>query len=118
MEDIVYFELNNWSRGRDYPDDEPFITWLGNDLSISFSNDDWVKWNKLCVVESLVDMSTNFCVTATKEWVEKNCPKLLTDYKEFLREPDKYGDVVGQFGNDFLEYSEENFGVTFVDEEY
>ena len=26
--DIVYFELNNWFAGRDYPDAEPFLSWM------------------------------------------------------------------------------------------
>lgn len=122
--DVVYFELNNWFAGEDYPNDEPFLSWMRNDLNIKFRNEKWVIENELCVVESIVDMSSNFCITAKKEWVEKNCPKLLTDYKEFLRYPEKYedededGEVYGRFGNHFLEWSEENFGITYDDEEY
>lgn len=122
--DVVYFELNNWFAGEDYPNDEPFLSWMKNDLNIKFRNEKWVIENELCVVESIVDMSSNFCITAKKEWVEKNCPKLLTDYKEFLRYPEKYedededGEVYGRFGNHFLEWSEENFGITYDDEEY
>lgn len=26
--DIVYFEVNNWIQGRDYPDEEPFLSWM------------------------------------------------------------------------------------------
>jgi hypothetical protein len=114
MARIVYFELNNWTPGVDYPDDEPFTTWIGNDLKIVFNNEEWVKKNKLCVVQSLVDMSSNYCITATEDWVLENCPKLLTEYKEFLRFPDEDGDVYGQFDNQFLEYSEENFGIMLV----
>lgn len=115
--EIVYFELNNWFAGRDYPDDEPFLSWLGNDLSIIFNNEKWVIDNELCVVTRFVDMSRNFCITAKKEWVEKNCPKLLTEYKKFLRYPDEDGYVYGRFGSEFLEWSEENFGITWEDEE-
>lgn len=114
---IVYFELNNWFPGKNYPAEEPFITWIGNDLNIYFNNEDWVKENKLCVVRSMVDMSTNFCVTTTKEWVEKNCPRLLTEHKKFLRYPDKDGDVYGQFDNKFIEYSEDNLGIKVLYEE-
>lgn len=110
--DIIYFELNNWMRGEDYPNDEPFITWVGNDYDLKFQNEEFVKENKLCVVRSIIDMSVNFCITAKKEWVEKNCPKLLTDYTDFLREPDEDGYVYGRFGDEFLEYSEENIGIT------
>ena len=122
--DVVYFELNNWFAGKDYPNDEPFLSWMRNDLNIKFRNEKWVIENELCVVASIVDMSSNFCITAKKEWVEKNCPKLLTDYKEFLRYPEKYEDedeeeeVYGRFGCHFLEWSEENFGITYDDEEY
>lgn len=114
---IVYFELNNWFSGRDFPNAEPFISWMRNDLNIPFRNDEWAKENELCIVACNVDMSQNFCVTATKRWVEENCPDLLTKYKEFLRYPDKYGDVYGRFGYEFLTYEEENIGVTWIDEE-
>ena len=26
--EVVYFELNNWFSGRDYPDAEPFLSWM------------------------------------------------------------------------------------------
>ena len=119
MEDIVYFELNNWFSGRDFPSDEPFISWMSNDLKIPFRNENWVKENKLCVVASIVDMSQNFCITATKEWVEQNCPSLLTnpENEKFLMHPDEYGDVEGKFGPYFLEYEEYNIGITWIDDE-
>ena len=41
MEEIVYFELDNWFRGRDYPNAEPFISWMHDDLNIRFRNDIW-----------------------------------------------------------------------------
>lgn len=112
--EIVYFELNNWSPGYHYPDDEPFLTWIGDDLNIYFENEKWVKENKLCVVWSWVDISMNFCITATKEWVEKKCPKLLTEYTQFLRLPEEDGVVYGNFGDQFLPYSEENIGIKEV----
>ena len=116
--EIVYFELNNWFCGQHYPDEEPFLTWLHDDLNIYFDNEEWVKENKLCVVFSLVDMSSNYCITATKEWVESNCPRLLTEYKQFLRYPDENGCVYGQCGHKFLNYSEENIGITYNDDEH
>lgn len=118
MNDVVYFELNNWFGGRDYPNDEPFNSWMCNDLNIKFRDKDWLKENKLCVVGTFIDMSQNFCITTTREWVEKNCPKLLTDYSMFLREP-KEGEteVYGRFGHEFLEYNENNIGLTWIDED-
>lgn len=112
--DIVYFELNNWFAGRHYPDEEPFTTWIGDDLDIFFVNENWVKENKLCVACSVIDMSLNFCITAQKEWVLGNCPKLLTEHQGFLRYPEGDGHVYGQFGDKFLAYSENNFGVQYT----
>ena len=117
--DIVYFELNNWFAGEDFPDDEPFIGWMSDDLHIRFRNEAWVKENKLCVVACFVDMSQNFCVTATKDWVQENCPKLLTDYQRFIREPEdeEYPDeVYGRFGHEFLQYCEDNIGIEWTED--
>lgn len=130
MEEVVYFELNNWFIGRDYPNEEPFVTWIRKDR---FSDDAWLKENKLVCVKSFVDMSLNFCVSASRQWVEENCPKLLSEdsisyhvwsmqsmqnvkidiivetkkYRDFLR-PDV---ETSNFGY-FLPYLEENFGLT------
>ena len=138
MEEIIYFEINNWFCGRDYPDDEIFHKWI-NDYQ--FRDDEWCKENKLCVMCGAIDMSMNYCVAAPKSWVEKNCPKLLTDeefeykiitsrgfkdevkvtvtthkkkYSDFLCHPDSDGYVYGHISDwEFPEYCEENFGVTW-----
>ena len=111
MEDVVYFELNNWSAGDHYPDDEPFCTWLLDDISQYFLNDKWVKENQLCVVADIIDMAVNICVSATKQWVQENCPLLLTDYSEFIRQPDDSGVVQGRFGHKFTTYSPNEIGI-------
>lgn len=80
--DVVYFSVNNWFSGRDYPPLECFHKWLGDDLNQNFRSDEWCKENKLCVYYGCVDMSQNYTVSASREWVEKNCPELLTD-KEY-----------------------------------
>lgn len=139
MTDIIYFELNDWFSGRDYPPEEPFVSWIKNG---QFTNDVWCKENKLCVVAGNVDMSRNWCIAAPKNWIIANCPKLLSNgqftyksiqsywdasqarmvddvlihvrkYADFLRYQDKDGNVYGRFGWLFQEYSEENFGVKF-----
>ena len=117
--EIVYFELNNWFPERDFPAAEPFLTWMTSPYGGIFAEDDWCKENKLCVVQTFIDMSVNYCITATKEWVEANCPELLTKYTQFLRFPDPEYDneVYGRFGSPFKEWSEENFGCEFVEEE-
>lgn len=138
-EDIIYFELDNWFCGRDYPNAEPFIGWMGKDAGFCFGDDAWCKENKLCVEAGLIDMSTCFCITATKTWVEKNCPRLLTDEEcgaemsvsqkgengnwvtKNIYESCKYSkfvceDGVGKIsGWSFREYKEENFGVHWND---
>lgn len=117
--DVVYFELNNWECGKYYPEEEPFLTWMDDDLKLYFEDESFVMDNNLCVVVSLVDMSVNFCITAPKEFVDKNCPNLLTneELSKFVREPDEDGIVEGMFGSKFLEWSEENVGVHYENEE-
>lgn len=120
MSEIVYFELNNWKVGEDYPAAEPFLTWMRNDFKQYFGHDQWAKYNELVVVRSTIDLSSNYCIAAKKEWVEKHCPELLTEYREFLREPEEedYDDLpTGRFGGPFMEYKEENFGVHWAREE-
>ena len=117
MNEIIYFELNNWFSGRDYPEAEPFLSWMKDDLKIKFNNEKWVTENKLCVLKSYVDMSQNFCITSTKEWVENNCPELLSKYTCHLRIPDEYGDVYGRFGHEFLPYEECNIGITYREDD-
>ena len=113
--EIVYFELNDWFCGQDYPNAEPFITWMGYPLPI-FRDKNWVKNNKLVVVETHVDMSLNYCITAAKSWVEKNCPELLTTYKDFIRYPEEDDELpYGRFDCPFMEYTEENIGFHYYD---
>lgn len=89
-EDIIYFSVNNWFCGRDYPPTENFKKWLGNDLKQTFGNDKWAKENKLCIYDGVIDMSQNYTITAPRSWVEKNCPELLTDeeYTYIVRQSD------------------------------
>lgn len=112
-EEIIYFELNNWISKDDYPDAEPFKTWCGNDLKLHFDSERWVKENKLVVTRGIIDMSVNWCIGATKKWAEDNCPDLLTEYKEFLRPT-----MDSKFGQPFIEYSEDNIGITYYEESY
>ena len=78
-QDVIYFSVNNWFSGENYPPTKNFEKWLSDDFNQSFKNDEWCKENKLCVYYGTVDMSTNYTVSAPREWVEKNCPELLTD---------------------------------------
>ena len=134
--DAVYFELNNWFAGRDYPNAEPFNTWCDDDMNLYLNDENFVKENGLCVVCSYIDMSVNWCITAPMSFVESNCPDLLSDkttkvkfithgpngeseseeefaYSSFLRHPDEDGIVYGKFGDEFLKLKPENVGITF-----
>ena len=117
--DIICFELNSWTRYGDYPNAEPFISWMGYGIDFAFKNEKFAKKNKVCVVCHRVEMSMNFCVTAKKSWVEKNCPELLTKYMQFLRWPGQYSKngwpVYGVFDTEFLPYCDENIGVYELD---
>ena len=121
MSEIIYFEFNNWCSDDDYPAAEPYNSWVQmrkeKSYYINFRDRDWIEKNRIIVVESFVDMSQNFCVTAPKEWVMENCPDLLTKYTKFLRKPDEYGEVEGRFGCPFKEYEEENIGYWFAEED-
>ena len=113
-DEVVYFEFNNWEPGKYYPDEEPFTDWLDDDCRQAFCSANWIKKNKLVVVTSLIDMSINYCITAPKSWVEQRCPKLLTEFTQFLRpfEEDKDEQpILGMFGNEFLPYTKENIGL-------
>ena len=99
-EEIIYFELNNWMPNKDYPNAEPFETWTSYE-HFNFDNEDWIKENKLVVVRTIVDMSA-----------------LLTKYTKFLRCPDADEELpYGRFGSPFYEYTNENIGWHFIDDE-
>ena len=142
--EVYYFSVNNWFGGRDYPEDPRFEKWVGmardeNGKYImkgTFYDDEWVKANKLCVKYGAYDMSTNFLVTAPREWILENCPELLSDkeyeyftlignekvrhtqkYASFMCTRDDNGDLYDRFGWTFLEYKEENFGTHWYDED-
>ena len=89
VKDIIYFSVNNWDCGINYPDTEIFRKWLGEDEGQYFMNDEWCKENKLCAYLGIIDMSFNYTVSAPKEWVEKNCPELLTNYSDLSFYPRK-----------------------------
>ena len=142
--DVIYLEFNNWFGGRDYPEIPNIKEWVGAcdrpGYSSPLFSDEWCKEQKICVAAGNIDMSCNFCITAPRSWVEKNCPECLTNdtyttefhwqrgqeegtnietysFKRFRHEPDEDGKVYGNFGWPFLEYKEENFGRTWYDEQ-
>ena len=114
--EIVYLEFNHWS-AEYYPDCEPFHTWM-SDYVLQFRNEKWLLENKLVVVETIVDMSLNYCITAPRKWIVSVCPHFFEKYSEFVREPDEDGEPpYGQLDGRFLEYTEENLGFWFINSE-
>lgn len=116
MEDIVYFEVNNWTPDKDYPDIPQFTKWVGNSSTDddwdkdTFCDDEYAKENELVISFALIDMSFNFCVCAKKSWVKNNCPSLLDEDKQFMAKICG-GEPESRFGVPFLEYKPENYGV-------
>ena len=98
----IYFELNHWSTEQ-YPAEEPFLSWMSDCYETAEEEekswirepeifDKYCKDNGLIVGLAIIDMSLNFCVTATDEWVQENCPTLLDERnRKFLRELDEDG---------------------------
>ena len=145
MEEIIYLEFNDWFGGRDYPEIPNIEDWVGGCGRLGYNspllNDEWCKAQKICVKVGPIDMSCNFCITAPRSWVEKNCPECLTNdtytesfnysngqeqwtkteeysFDQFRRMPENGEEVAyGRFGWRFLEYKEENFGITWCDED-
>lgn len=110
--DVVYFEVNNWFSGRDYPCTPTFCKWMREEINPHhLSDDSWCKENKICVYIQYVDMSINYTVSAKKEWVLENCPELFTiDNQKFLRWPEHELELPEARFGIFREYSEENYG--------
>ena len=116
MQNVIYFEVNNREAGKDYPNEEPFVSWFAEGADSKLNDFEWAKDNRICVVYSKVGSALDYCVTAKKSWVIENCPNLLTKYRKFLRYPDEFGDVLGKSGCLFLDYDEFNFGVLFMED--
>ena len=93
MNDIIYFEIDHWCAGSDYPHCEPFISWMSNETSDSpLRDEEWVKKNKICVKIFPIDMSFDFMITAPRSFIEKECPALLKEENQKFIVTDKYGD--------------------------
>lgn len=88
---MIQFELNNWAQDRDFPYEEPFITWMDEEnFNLYLTDSKWVNEQGIGVVWTFIDMSINFCITTPEEWVKKNCPNLFK-YPQFIREKSKWG---------------------------
>ncbi len=119
QDEIVYIEIDHWCAGRDYPDCEPVLSWMGNETYGSLLRDeDWIKENKICVKVFPIDMSWDFMITAPKSFVEKVCPCFLEEkYSKFITCHENYDDLEDTpesryVGSEecFLPYIDENIG--------
>ena len=118
--EIIYLEINNWICGNDYPNAEPFKSWLHDDLNQTLRSDEWCKKNNLCVTHEIVDMSNNYKITANKDWVMKNCPCLLDEEnmkfvyhlneEDYDKEESEYFEGSGYGEGPYLKWCKENFG--------
>lgn len=115
-EEIIYFEVDHWAAGEDYPNEEPFLTWMDDyNLDKYLRNEVFIKEHKLCVKTFPIDMSINFMVTAPKSFVEKMCPTLLTnpDNAKFICHIEQNEDTPESRyirKEYFLPYTKENIG--------
>ena len=111
--EIIYFHMATKGAGENsYPPIEPFISIMNNKNDIPFVfGDEWAKENEVCVVMECFSTFIKFYITATRDWVEKTCPALLTEHKEYLKYPDEGGNVYTTNRNKYLKYEPENFGV-------
>lgn len=74
-ENVIYFELNDWHKTDSYPPLDIFETWI---KERKFSDDEWCKRNRLCVIAASPDEPLqHWLVTATTLWVAEKCPELL-----------------------------------------
>lgn len=96
---LIYFEIDEYN----YPPIEPFKTWIRNG---QFRNKNWIAANKLSVIETAQAGTANFCVTAPKEWVKKNCPSLLREDMFFCPLPEDKNICYSRYDIKFLNYNE------------
>lgn len=83
--DTVYFSINNWFGGCNYPITNQMIEWLRPGYeSMIFSNEEWDKKNKLIVCFNDYDMSDSYAVTASLAWVKRFFPEILGSVYEII----------------------------------
>jgi len=108
--DIVYFWLNDW----DHPNDSLYIGWMIRKDKPIFLDEEWVKENKLCVIVDQLYMDMYVFITATREWVENNCPSILNKYNRYLSIPDGKGKAFTPLYGEYKTYSKENIGISWI----
>ena len=117
-EEAVYFSVNDWDPGEDYPDTKNFRKWLSEDPGKYFGNKDWIKENKLCIVWEIIDMSCNYTVSAPLGWVKENCPEILGSKFQYFPDEGKEYPEHDIWFIPFLKYAEENIGAYYYDSKF
>lgn len=78
--------------------------------------------NFLCVVVENIDMSSEFCISAPKSWVDKHCPTLFTKYASHIIDPsthtDNKGTIRGRYGTPFIKYNPKFSNVYYYDYDF
>lgn len=101
MEDkIIYFELNENNKSL-----------FSDEFIKKLNNRTWTKEQKICVMSFCMIDCYGYLITAKESWVKENCPKVLDEYHNLQRFPDKYGDVFGEYDIRFFSYTPSNFGI-------
>lgn len=72
---MIHFKVNNWDSDY-YPDSEPFYTWMDDNCELLKQSLNWDK-SQVQVICYNNDMSLEYIVSATEEWIQENCPAIL-----------------------------------------
>ena len=88
---LIYFEFN-YQKYHHPPEVE----------KMSFLDEKWVAANHL----SVIIKNDSFYVTASKDWVRRNIPSLLGEYRIFCCLPEEEGLCYGTNNVKFLNYDE------------
>ena len=100
--EIIYFELGSLQPLLDYPDEDPFLSWMGY-WSNNASNNAWYPWWKhIKFVLNQVLKTVHLDLKSPQQKIGLiECPKTSSILYDFVVENPEPGE--------FLEYTEENF---------
>lgn len=126
--DIVKFYINNWEpdcpetcQGIDIFSKECFVTEyihiFGDSFyEFKFTDDDWCREQKICVLNDIADQSTDSFVVAPREWVEKNWPEIINSEWDYTNKPSPFLSHPRLTNPEdiWLDYCEDNFGCDWL----
>lgn len=91
LPDVIFFSVGCGTVG--YPAAEPFYSWLSSMLEPVFHDKEWLSKQDITVVEKTAENHLPiFNVSASREWVLKECPCLFESEENmrYLVEPDYF----------------------------